>query len=478
MATTLTVSTYSSAVPTLRELAAMEASLEARYADKLTVNASLTRQLVSFQANKTEPVLRWFRYKEGFSSALVRSFLESTAFPPGPILDPFAGVGTTLYEASSLGRDSFGIELLPVGVEVMRAREAASLLSPDEVAALGRIAHERPWKSWVGSGMPFPHLRITRDAFPADTEVELGRYLAFAHSMDDPLFTVLRFAALCILEPISFTRKDGQYLRWDHRSGRRQGKKPFDKGRILGFEAAIGGKLAEICADLNGPGDRLQGLFDEPIRGRMTVAAGSLFERLSELEPRSIAGVITSPPYCNRYDYTRTYALELAALGVGEERLKELRQSLLTCTVENREKVHLSRTIPDTIWRSALEAFHCHEFLQGTLAYLRDQRDRGQLNNDGIARMVEGYFLEMTVAIFQLAEILSERAPIVMVNDNVRYAGASIPVDLILSDFAMRAGLRTERIWVLPTGKGNSSQQMGEHGRKELRKCVYVWRKS
>ena len=25
--------------------------------------------------------------------------------------------------------------------------------------------------------------------------------------------------------------------------------------------------------------------------------------------------------------------------------------------------------------------------------------------------------------------------------------------------------------------KGNSSQQMGAHGRQELRKCVYVWRK-
>ena len=64
-----------------------------------------------------------------------------------------------------------------------------------------------------------------------------------------------------------------------------------------------------------------------------------------------------------------------------------------------------------------------------------------------------------------------------MVNDNVRYAGANIPVDLILSDIAQGAGFDVEKIWVLPTGKGNSSQQMGTHGREELRKCVYVWRK-
>ena len=52
-----------------------------------------------------------------------------------------------------------------------------------------------------------------------------------------------------------------------------------------------------------------------------------------------------------------------------------------------------------------------------------------------------------------------------------------LPPDLILSDFADKAGLVTEKIWVLPRGKGNSSQQMGRWGRVELRKCVYWWRK-
>ena len=32
--------------------------------------------------------------------------------------------------------------------------------------------------------------------------------------------------------------------------------------------------------------------------------------------------------------------------------------------------------------------------------------------------------------------------------------------------------------WTLGRGKGNSSQQMGNYGRSELRKCVYVWEKA
>lgn len=91
--------------------------------------------------------------------------------------------------------------------------------------------------------------------------------------------------------------------------------------------------------------------------------------------------------------------------------------------------------------------------------------------------MVRGYFYEMACVIAECARVLKSGAPLLMVNDNVRYAGASISVDLILSSLAEQLGFAIETILVLPNGKGNSSQQMGEHGREPLRKCVYVWRK-
>jgi hypothetical protein len=46
-----------------------------RFASKLEAALSFNRQHVSFQANKDEPIYRWFKYKEGFSSGLVRYFL-------------------------------------------------------------------------------------------------------------------------------------------------------------------------------------------------------------------------------------------------------------------------------------------------------------------------------------------------------------------------------------------------------------------
>jgi hypothetical protein len=49
---------------------------------------------------------------------------------------------------------------------------------------------------------------------------------------------------------------------------------------------------------------------------------------------------------------------------------------------------------------------------------------------------------------------------------------------MILSNIAEKLGFQVENILILPDDKGNSSQQMGEHGREPLRKCVYIWRKT
>jgi len=213
-------------------------------------------------------------------------------------------------------------------------------------------------------------------------------------------------------------------------------------------------------------------------RGAVKIMAGSCLHVLPTMPAASIDGLITSPPYCNRYDYTRTYALELAMLGVDEARIRELRQAMVSCTVENREKAELQSLFSAEVYQGASAAFDSQRQLQAILGYLDDQKSVKALNNPGIPRMVKNYFFEMALVIFECARILRPGAPLVMVNDNVRYGGATIPVDLILSDIAAQAGFDVEVIWVLPKGKGNSSQQMGAHGREEARKCIYVWRRN
>ena len=124
-----------------------------------------------------------------------------------------------------------------------------------------------------------------------------------------------------------------------------------------------------------------------------------------------------------------------------------------------------------------LEIFRTQEALREVLDLLSSARDRGQLNNNNIPNMVENYFFEMNIVIHELSRILTPGGRVYMVNDNVQYMGEEVPVDLILSDFAESAGMKLDWIWILPKGKGNSSQQMGQFGRVEIRKCLYVWSK-
>lgn len=464
--------------PSLDKIKSLNKKIEDKFKDKLIVNSDLKRTLVSFQANKNISQYRWYKFKEGYSSALVEYVLEKLNIKSGKVLDPFAGSGTTLFVSAQRGLDTTGIELLPIAKEIMEVRRIILQNNGDIklLELLEKWIKEKPWFN-EKSSQEFKHLRITQGAFPKETEILIGKYLnAISKIKNDSYKRVLRFALLCILEEISFTRKDGQYLRWDYRSGRGNGKKNFDKGEIKEFNQTIGRKLWEILTDIKGGNT----LFDSVTTnlGRIEISSGSSLSLLPKMKNNEFDFLMTSPPYCNRYDYTRTYALELALLGVDEDGIRELRQTMMSATVENRDKDNLNQLFSKKTFDNATNAFLKQEVLQATLAYLDDQRKTGELNNPGIVRMVKNYFYEMSLIIFECARVLKNGAPFVMVNDNVRYAGANIPVDLILSDFAQSAGFVVKQIWVLPTGKGNSSQQMGEHGREELRKCVYVWQKA
>lgn len=457
----------------LSEIVHLDKQLFQRFKGKFVVQPSLSRLLVSFQANKTRPVYRWYKFKEAFSASLVEYLFHTYGITAGRILDPFAGSGTALFAASAMGMDADGIELLPIGHEIIAAKQILDTqFTPEDFHRLREWSQQRVWEQ-SDMRVPLPELRITRGAYPEKTKEAIEKYIGACQQENDRVQAVLRFALLCVLESISFTRKDGQYLRWDYRCGRTRGKKIFDKGEIPEFGQAIREKINEILEDAS-PVHQTTLFRTEKLQGQIRLYDGSCLHVLPRLPDGTYDAVMTSPPYCNRYDYTRTYALELALLGIDEDGLLRLRQEMLSCTVENRAKDLLSI---NPRWTPALAAADRQELLQAILTYLEDQKARRVLNNNGIPRMVRGYFYEMACVIAECARVLKPNAPLFMVNDNVRYAGASISVDMILSDIAEKLGFQVEHILVLPDGKGNSSQQMGEHGREALRKCIYVWRK-
>lgn len=441
-----------------------------RYAPLIRKDQSLTRKLVSYQGNKERPGLRWMKYKEGFSSDLVRSLLDQTE--ARNILDPFSGIGTAALTAASMGRRGTGIELMPVGTMVAKAIvHSANGLDAKKFQRAGQQLLDRIAHKPTAPEFSFPHVAITQKAFPPATERDLAKAREFISQVRDPgLATTLNMACMSVLETISYTRKDGQYLRWDSRSGRTL-KSGIDKGPLPTLQEALELRLRQVAEDMPLLKERYGGKYPP------TFVDGSCLEVLRKMRRHAFDAVVTSPPYANRYDYTRTYALELAHLGYDTDRFKDMRQALLSATVENRPKQEWLRKIygrsPRMAQASAMVA--AQQALNEVLETLRDREK--ELSNPHVIRLLENYFLEMAIVVAEFGRLVRPGGSVFMINDNVQYHGQEVPVDLILTDFAEQCGFRCETIWTLPRGKGNASQQMGQFGRREIRKCVYHWTK-
>ena len=446
------------------------ADLHRRFARRVRVNPYLTRKLVSYQGNKGSVGFRWMKYKEGFSTDLARQLIESGKGTD--VLDPFSGAGTTALTAMGLGVQGTGIEILPLGnLAAQAVVHAANGLSAHDfrnasqalLRAVSRNSRKEPDLRYA-----LAHVPITRGAFSPSTEGEIANARKFLAQAPDPgLAAVLNLACLSVLEEVSYTRKDGQFLRWDPRSGRTVSAK-LDKGPLPSFSAALSVRLRQIAQDFS----LLKARYAGPAP---TFITGSSLTELRKLPEGRFDCVVTSPPYANRYDYTRTYALELVYLGHDAPAIKALRQALLSATVENHSKRATLRAAYGDAPRLARTFRMVDEqaALQEVLSVLRAHAS--ELSNRNVITLLENYFTEMAVIVQELGRVVRSGGNVFMVNDNVRYHGQEAPVDLILSDFAEQSGFRCEAIWVLPRGKGNSSQQMGRFGRSEIRKCVYHW---
>jgi site-specific DNA-methyltransferase (cytosine-N4-specific) len=248
---------------------------------------------------------------------------------------------------------------------------------------------------------------------------------------------------LSILEDVSSTSKDGQFLRLVEKD-------------IPPVRDALRTALTRMIHDLSEI--RTFGLWPKT-NAKTTMFRGDARELCLPLKHLgAISAVITSPPYLNRYDYSRTYALELCLLSVkSHQDMVSVRHSLLRSHVESKEHEGKAIHLP------ALDEV------------LREVRAK-PLNNERLPVMIQGYFEDMNLVIANISRYLKPQGRAALVVANAQFNGENVPTDLMLCELAQRHGLSTEAVLVTRY-KGNSSQQMAIYGRRPVRETILLWRK-
>lgn len=467
-------------------------ALEERYWPITEITERFNRQSVSYQLSKKDCLHRWLKYKEGFSAELVRILLKDFHLQKGDLVaDPFMGSGTTALVSILNGYNSIGFDILPMSKISIDAKTA---IYRYDIAELQKVLEEVKElnipESYDGRT---PEISITKDGYPQETSRELAYYKEhFRNSgYSDVAKTLLELCTLNTLERISYSAKDGQYLRWDWRCPKiiaaaeareKAGRKPFvvklDKGQLPSLKEALVEELNSVIEDII----YLQKNNSHGFNAQCKFIEGSALFELPQIDSETVSAVISSPPYCNRYDYTRTYAMELAYLGISEAGIKKLRQDLLSCTVENKPKIEQLREYYLKIgqrerFESTMAIVCNNAALQEINKALNQRNANGEINNKGVLKMVDGYFTELTFLFAELFRICKPGAHVAFVNDNVRYAGEVIPVDYLTTNLAEQVGFTPIKVYTLRQQKGNSSQQMKKYGRIALRKSITIWKK-
>ncbi len=262
------------------------------------------------------PVHEWYRFVLSFPPHLVRHYVEKFGLAKSQlVLDPFCGTGTTLVEAKKLGIKSVGVEANAM------AQFAASVktdwdIEPDKLAEFGRdIAkevNENSHENVHGGESSKIGVSVYKGPLRA-FDAEQSRLVIKNSISPLPLHKVLTLLT-------AIRQHDAADLRNHAKLAlARQTVKDISN---LRFGPEIGVGKLKVDAPVLEPWLNALGLMVHDLREfhASSVTPATAFRADARdmgrhLSPRSIDAVITSPPYPNEKDYSRTTRLESVLLG-------------------------------------------------------------------------------------------------------------------------------------------------------------------
>lgn len=365
---------------------------------------------------------RWYRFILSFPPHLVQNYLHQFEVESHQqVLDPFCGTGTTVVECKKLGIPSVGVEANPMAwfagsvkldwnpnpnnlLELaQQIGESAERAIAQEGEVLRRLPEDSNKLLLANSisALPLHKTLVLLETIKQSREPHYGRHLLLA----------LAKAVTTSISNLHFGPEVGV------------GKAKLDAPVI----AAWLREVAQIAEDL----EHLQPLNETSTK----IHHADSRHILNVLEPQSIDAVVTSPPYPNEKDYTRTTRLESVLLGFIRNKadLRSLKQGLLRSNTRNVYKADT-----DDIWISH------HPEIQRIAQAIEDRRiSLGKTSGFEklYHRAVKLYFGGMAKHLADLRPVLRPGAQLAyVVGDQKSYLQVMIRTGELLGDIAQGLG--------------------------------------
>jgi hypothetical protein len=384
-------------------------------------------------------VHQWYRFVLSFPPHLVRDYLSKFGLNARHrVLDPFCGTGTTLVECKKLGISSFGLESNPV-VHFASQTKLRWDVAPQELWDHALRVAETARRALALQG-------FSENVQPCLLEGAIARRIELKGLpeecadllLTDSISALPLHKTLVLLDALA-QHHDERFLSCERLA---LADALVNEISNLHFGPEVGVGPAKLDAPvislwLDGIRAMVQDLENLP-RDKTTEASVYLAdsrEVAAILPPNSIDAVITSPPYPNEKDYTRTTRLESVLLGFirSKEDLRNLKKQLIR---SNTRGVYKADT-DDLLVAGNTEIERIAEAIEKRRIELKKDSGFEKL----YARVTKLYFGGMTRHLSELRQVLRPGAQLAyVVGDQASYLRIMIRTGQLLAEIATSLG--------------------------------------
>ena len=369
----------------------------------------------------------WFKFYAGFNHEFVHGILGATSHLR-KVVDPWNGSGATTTAAAVAGMACRGFDLNPAMVVVARSRLASVDTVSSAAANLSRLQQsdieavdvhqDDPLLQWFvpASVRAVRALEKIVRASEANSRTKLG-VSSLDSTVLSPLGCVYYVALFQTVRKLvrSFRSTNPTWLQI-----------PDAKARLRPSTAQIAEEYTAALFDM-AAASRIGPTLNE--------AASSTVEWASSvaipLADDSVDLIVTSPPYCTRLDYAVATATDLAVLGIGGEKFKQLRRALLGTTT-----VPSSVSTPLAAWGNI-----CRRLLSEVGAH------RSKASKTYYTKSLHQYFDGLYRSIAEMARVMRPGGHCYLIVQDSYYKEVHVDLPNIVAEMALQTGFAFCASW-------------------------------